>query len=142
MRHLMPPGALLGVLLVAAAACTTVQSGAGGAGVRLLVARPTVAAGDTVTITLENGSRDSIGYNLCTSGLERRSGGGWSAVPNDRMCTMELRTLAPEARATYPLDIPSDLAPGEYRVVTGVERLAARERLEVTSEPFTVAASR
>ena len=45
----------------------------------------TIASGGSMTLTLDNESGGAIGYNLCASGLERRSGGGWHPLPENRM---------------------------------------------------------
>lgn len=94
----------------------------------------TVSQERALELALHNGSAKPIGYNLCASGLERRSEGGWQAVPSTRVCTMELRTLAPgrAARFSAPLGSPP---PGEYRVVTGIDGHPAGK---VSSEPFIV----
>jgi hypothetical protein len=106
--------------------------------VRLRVEPTELAAGDSITLVLENGSPDRIGYNLCTSDLQRSNDGGWETVPSDRVCTMELRTLPPGERARYPLSLASGLAEGEYRYRTRVERLERGDRSDVPSEVFRV----
>lgn len=98
----------------------------------------TPSAGDTVTLVLDNRSPHSVGYNLCTSVLERSSGAGRQAVPSDRVCTMELRTLEPGQRARYSMEVPEGLAPGEYVYLANVEVLDTGERRAVRSEPFRV----
>ena len=47
----------------------------------------------SLELLLRNGSAQAIGYNLCASTLERRSGDGWQPVASQRVCTMELRLL-------------------------------------------------
>lgn len=93
----------------------------------------TVSQGRILELALRNGSSQPIGYNLCASGLQQRSEDGWRAVPSTRVCTMELRTLAPgeAARLRLPLE---DLRSGEYRAVTRVDGAPG----EVSSEPFVV----
>lgn len=108
------------------------------AGVRLMLAATSAAPADTITITLDNTSSATVGYNLCTSSLERRTGDEWQPVPSDRVCTMELRMLEPGEQAGFPLPLPPDLTPGEYRVVTGLHPTDADERVDVASTPFTV----
>ena len=106
--------------------------------VRLSVEPAEVAAGDSITLVLNNQSSDRIGYNLCTSELERSTAGRWEIVPSDRVCTMELRTLPPAEEARYPLDLPSGLAAGEYRYSTKVERLGTGDRTDLRSDVFRV----
>jgi hypothetical protein len=86
-----------------------------------------------VLLRLTNGSRDAVGYNLCSSSLQRRSGSTWQTQPTGEMCTMELRTLQPGASATFEKTLPTDIAPGDYRYVTRVEGAA-----EVASNVFTI----
>jgi hypothetical protein len=93
----------------------------------------TVSQERALELSLRNGSAQAIGYNLCASGLERRSEGRWQAVPTRRVCTMELRTLPPGGAARYQISL-EDVPPGEYR---------ARARIdgnppEVATDPFIV----
>jgi hypothetical protein len=74
----------------------------------------TVSQDRSLELQVHNRSSQPIGYNLCASSLERRSEGRWQAVPTQRMCTMELRSLPPGEAARYRIAI-TDLAPGEYR---------------------------
>jgi hypothetical protein len=61
----------------------SIQSGAG-EGVALRVEPGEVSAGDSVTLVLANGTAGAIGYNLCTSGLERQVDDDWQpAIDND-----------------------------------------------------------
>jgi hypothetical protein len=89
-------------------------------------------------ITLRNGSSEAAGYNLCSSTLQQRSGTEWTPVPSDRVCTMELRTLEPGAEDTFTLNLPTDLASGDYRFSTGIERLSSGDRVDLATEPFVV----
>ncbi|MGH9457099.1 MAG: hypothetical protein ACRD2J_05600 [Thermoanaerobaculia bacterium] len=85
-----------------------------------LVAEP--AGGDTIRLTLTNGSMQSVGYNLCASALQRREGSVWMPVESDVVCTLELRTLAPSESTTYDQTIPDGgLEPGVYRYTTSIE---------------------
>lgn len=106
--------------------------------VRLSVEPVEVSAGDSIKLVLDNQSSDRIGYNLCTSALERSRDSDWEAVPSDRVCTMELRTLPPGEQARYPLSLPSGLAAGEYRYTTKVERLETGDRSDLRSDTFRV----
>lgn len=133
MRTLIP------TLLVFLAACGTSLELGGDASPITLGVDPDVASpGATVELTLTNSSADPIGYNLCTSGLERRDGGDWEPVASNRVCTMELRTLEPGSAARYSYELPAGLASGEYRFTTTAENLTAGGRTGVRSEAFTV----
>lgn len=129
----------LTLLAVAFVACTTTGSGAGSNGVTMTVTPERAEPGDSVTLVLRNDSQDELGYNLCTSGLLRRTDGdAWEPVPSDRACTRELRMLSPRQRATYDLDLPAGLAPGTYRFETNVQRIEQNVSETVASESFTV----
>lgn len=107
-------------------------------GITLDVEPWTAAPGETMVLTLRNGFPERVGYNLCTSALERERAGGWEAVPSDRACTMELRTLGPGEQATYQLELDDDLDAGEYRYRTTVHLMETETRREVTTETFSV----
>lgn len=113
-------------------------SGSSAPDVSLAVEPAAASTGESITLLLRNESSGAIGYNLCTSGLERQVGGDWQAVPSDRVCTMELRTLEPGQQARHAAELPGGLPPGRYRYHTTVERLGAGLRDAVRSEPFRV----
>jgi hypothetical protein len=115
-----------------------IRAGTPAAGVSLRVLPEEVAAGDSVTLLLSNGEPGGIGYNLCTSGLERRSESGWQPLASERICTMELRTLSPGEEVRYPMRLPAGLAAGEYRFHATVEGLDGGERMEVRSGSFRI----
>jgi len=98
----------------------------------------TIAAGGSMTLTLDNESAGTIGDNLCASGLERGSGVGWQLVPENRLCTMELRTLQPRNEISEELRLPETLASGDYRYTTTVERIETRGRDAIASNQFRV----
>jgi hypothetical protein len=93
------------------------------------------SAGATMSLTLRNGSRERIGYNLCTSAIVTSTG---RSVDSDRVCTMELRTLNSGASANYSYELPDDLADGTYRFVTQVERMESGGRSSIRSTGFRV----
>ena len=93
--------------------------------------RASVSQERRLELQLRNNSQRTLGYNLCASNLERRSGQAWQPVASQRICTMELRTLAPGGEARYALAL-EELPPGEYRATTRVEGLP----LAVITEPF------
>ena len=129
--------ALLLSLLALAACGPSMQAGAS-SDVTLTVEPQTVATGGSVTLSLRNDSENEVGYNLCSSGLEQNVDGTWTAVPSDRVCTMELRLLHPGEEATYPLELPISVQPGEYRFVTNVDMAAVEDFGPVRSDPFRV----
>ena len=103
--------------------------------VTLSAAPARVSPGATMTLTLRNGSSGQVGYNLCTSAIETTAG---QAVPSDRVCTMELRTLEPGRSATYAYEIPSQIASGSYRFVTNASRIDGGAQNAVRSNTFEV----
>lgn len=109
------------VLMLGCAACAS-------QGVTLTA---TVSQERSLELALRNGSAQAIGYNLCASSLERRSGDRWQPVASQRICTMELRSLAPggEARYRVPLE---NVPPGEYRARARIDGTPP----EVATEPF------
>jgi hypothetical protein len=108
-------------------------------GVHLRVEPESVSVPGSVTLVLSNESPEEVGYNLCTSSLERSVAGSWQAVPSDRVCTMELRMLPPGDEARLPLELPADLASGEYRFLTSVEMTRVGDQGPVRSEAFRIA---
>lgn len=99
-----------------------------------------MSAGDSVELVLENRSSEPVGYNLCVSDLERSRDGDWVPVPEDRVCTLELRTLPPGEEDRFGLTLLQGLDPGEYRFSTRVERLETGERALLVGEVFRVEA--
>lgn len=92
-------------------------------------------AGQKVMLTLRNGTAAPVGYNLCSSTLQRRWE-SWEAVKTDEVCTMEIRTLEPGGSATFEKTLPSDPRSGEYRYVTNVG--VENKGVMVESNPFRV----
>lgn len=107
-------------------------------GITFEAQRPAYRRGDTATIVLRNGSSQPLGYNLCFSARELRTGASWTRFSPLRVCTMELRVLAPGAETTLREPITSEWQPGEYRMVTTVERMRSGDRGEIFTPPFTV----
>ncbi|HWH22321.1 MAG TPA: hypothetical protein VNT25_03385 [Allosphingosinicella sp.] len=101
-----------------------------GAGLSFTVEPRTAAPGTAVTLILRNGLPRPVSYNLCSSAVEQRQAGGWTAIPSDGVCTLELRGLQPGQEVRYPRTLPATLAPGEYRFRTGVELQPNRAGLE------------
>lgn len=121
------------------ACSSSIQSGPA-ADVTLTATPGTVAAGDSLVLTLDNGTPGQIGYNLCASSLERQTADGWEVVPTDIVCTMELRILEAGQEASYPAALPTPLSPGQYRYNTSVQFMEANEGHRVTSNAFRVTA--
>jgi hypothetical protein len=128
------------VLLGCAPAADSDQTAMPTADVALSVQPPTATPGDslTLTLTLSNESSGPVGYNLCSSRLERSAGNDWEPIRENRMCTLELRTLPPGEQTTYSVQLPPDIEPGEYRFATNVQMLDGTERNLVRSTTFRV----
>lgn len=127
------------LLLALLGACGPSGSAEGRGGDLGLAVEPEVAQpGDSVVLLLRNGSGEPIGYNLCTSRLERREESEWVRLPPDRVCTRELRTLPHGEVARYPLALAADLDAGSYRYLAMIARLESRSRDTVATERFEV----
>jgi hypothetical protein len=95
-------------------------------------------SGETVRLTLTNRSDAAVGYNLCSSALLRREGGGWVVVPTDLVCTMEIRMLRPGASDSFRYPVPSGLTRGEYAWQARVEVPAGGAGRDVVSNPVSL----
>ncbi|MFZ2492480.1 MAG: hypothetical protein WA208_13445 [Thermoanaerobaculia bacterium] len=132
---------LLLIIALIAAACTPVATAPDAqpvttgsvAGVRFAVEK--VSTG-TIRLTLDNGAPHAIGYNLCSSELQSRSGAEWRPVPSEEMCTMQLLTLNPGHDATFEKRMPAGLPAGDYRYVTRVESPLGTPATRLATEPF------
>lgn len=90
----------------------------------------------TVKLTLSNESGNPIGYNLCTSALQRRTAEKWTGVETGEVCTMEIRTLPTGSTATFTKTLPDDTMSGQYRYATNVD--SGGNPVVVASEAFLV----
>lgn len=90
-----------------------------------------------VRLMLDNGASEPVGYNLCTSRLQRNDGGTWVAVPTDEVCTMQISTLNPGHDATFEKRLPAGIPTGEYRYVTRVEIPFGTPAQELATNTFT-----
>ena len=130
---------ILPVLIIAVAACGPSSGRRPASGEIALAVQPAAPSpGDSVHLTLSNRTAGQVGYNLCTSRLERQTGAGWEPIPSGRVCTMEIRGLPAGEEADYTLALPADLEPGSYRYATDVEPPDPAGRTPVASEPFRV----
>lgn len=93
---------------------------------------------EVLRLTLDNGSTNAIGYNLCASTLQRRDGSGWIDVPTNEICTMQILTLQPGADATFEKRLPALLEAGEYRYVTFVENPVGASSARVATREFLI----
>jgi hypothetical protein len=121
------------VPLVLLAACATATNDASEPGLSLSASPAIVSAGETITLTLSNQSAWPIGYNLCTSALEREAGTGWEPVPEDRICTMELRMLDPGSTSEQQIQLPATMPAGSYRYTANVEDRGSMEPISTAA---------
>ena len=70
----------------------------------------TYSPGDEVLLTLRNVYGQPIGYNLCSSQLQRSVNDAWEPVQEDRICTLQLETLEPGEVDTFSVSLPDTLA--------------------------------
>lgn len=86
-------------------------------GVQLTLDRSTYRPGAPVTLRLVNGTSRTFGFNACTRTIERERDGEWAPFPEpDRICTMELHMLEPDANVTAQTELPGNIGRGTYRV--------------------------
>jgi len=124
-------------LVVAACTLPPVAPQAGNSNVAVRLGTERVSA-DVIRLTLDNGASTPVGYNLCTSTLQRRTGSEWIAVPSEDVCTMQLHSLNPGRDATFEKRLPSGLPSGEYRYVTSVENPMGTAQTAIATEPFPI----
>jgi hypothetical protein len=117
---------------------TSPQSGSGDARAELVTLSTERLATDRVRLILRNGYNGPVGYNLCSSGLEKRAGSTWEPVRTDEFCTMEIRTLPGGQDATFEKRLPASLSAGEYRYVTSVEIPFPGQMTRIASPAFRV----
>jgi hypothetical protein len=136
-------GLCLVVLSVLGVGCGVVSSG--GVGPSMRTEATSYQPGDQVDLQLRNGLRPA-GSNLCFAfvTLQGHEAAGWVTVAADLgpstghlvACTAELGTLPPLGGAQVTVQLPSDLPPGEYRLVHELEVSGGRRA--VATDPFTV----
>lgn len=104
--------------------------------------QPTYAPGSEVSLRLQNGALQGLGFNLCFSALQRHEGGSWTPVagPDREFCQASESRLHPGSHADSSKSLDAALPEGEYRYVTNVE-WSDNEREDVVSNTFTVARS-
>ena len=108
------------------------------AGVVFRAERGDYRRGETAKIVLRNETGETIGYNLCVSARELRSGAGWTRYEPLRICTAAFFNLAPGAETVLNEPITDEWQPGEYRMVTTVNLPARNAHGELFTPSFTV----
>ena len=108
------------------------------AGVVFRAERDSYRVGETAKVVLRNQTDAAIGYNLCTTSRELRSGSEWKRYAPLRVCTAAFYNLAPGAEAVLDEPVTAEWQPGEYRLVTMVNLPAKNTHGEVFTPVFTV----
>lgn len=111
---------------------------ASGAGVTLRAEAAQWSPGAPVTLTLENNSSSTVGFNLCFHALERRNGEGWSLMQDARVCTAHLDTAGAGASHSHQTHLPQTLPAGEYRFRVALYLASENASRDVASSPFQV----
>lgn len=73
--------------------------------------------GDPVELRVVNQTAGSYTYNACTRVVERQSDSTWTAVQEDRICTMIAHVLGPNETRVERTELGEQLKPGTYRVL-------------------------
>ena len=110
-------------------------------GVELHVDATAYAAGDTVGMTLINGSDEDIDYSLCSGTvLEQRVSGVWGDAPSQppANCVGGFTRLKKGQQATGELPLPGDLGEGDYRFRTRVQAVGPNTLQDIASNAFRV----
>lgn len=109
-------------------------------GLRYETDRAAYSRNDEIVSQLVNASEHAVGYNLCTSALERRTGGGWAVVQRspERPCILPLYILRPGQTTTYREPASAVPSPGTYRLRAQVEAPLNNGTRHITTPPFTV----
>lgn len=102
--------------------------------------RTAYARNDEIVSQLVNTSERDVGYNLCTSALERRTGSGWVVVRRnpDHPCILPLYILRPGQTASYRELASVVPSAGTYRLRAHVETPLNNGMRHITTNPFTV----
>ena len=131
-----PPGTAAGSTTL-----TRIDTTPASGGVTLTLDRASYAPGAPVTMRITSQTRDTLGFNQCSSRtIERQEGNGWVPVREpQRMCTMELRLLMPNETQTATTDLPATLSAGTYRMVLRLGRQSTQGgEVRAVSTPFRV----
>lgn len=103
--------------------------------------RKSYRAGDPVELRVVNETGNGYTYNPCTRIVERQTDSTWTAVKEERICTMIAHMLEPNASRVERTELGEELPPGTYRILVrfAPDTPAARARpIDARSEPITV----
>jgi hypothetical protein len=102
-------------------------------GVTLQLDREQATPGETLELTIENGTRTRLEYGVAYR-LERRTGDGWRWVNRDAAFILILKMIEPGARDHEEIQLPDDLKPARYRIVKEFDDPATHKTLRATVE--------
>jgi hypothetical protein len=102
-------------------------------GVTLQLDRERAAPGDTLELTIENGTPNRLEYGVAYR-LERRTPDGWRWVNRDAAFILILKMIEPGARDREEIQLAGDLKPGRYRIVKAFDDPATHKTLRGTVE--------
>ena len=97
--------------------------------------------GDPVELRVVNETAGSYTYNACTRVAERQSDSTWTAVVEDRICTMIAHVLGPNATRVERTELGETLRPGTYRLLvrfTSEDATAGARPVLAYSQPISV----
>ena len=107
--------------------------------IRLSTDRDTYRVGDQVTLTLTNGSGNTILYTFCPETWEHRVGQTWVRSEALMLCIAAFETLAPGKAIRSSVTISDQIQPGEHRLVGYANDSHGSSTLESVITPtFTV----
>jgi uncharacterized membrane protein len=97
-----------------------------------------VPAGSELRYGIENRGRVPLTFGIC-GGLERREGGGWSAVDTKTACIELAEVLRPGESDPHccTIMVPAEAGSGEYRLVHTVNDGGRTLRLQAPVELAT-----
>lgn len=95
--------------------------------------------GSVITLTIRNTSAKSVGYNMCSSTLQRKRDEGWVTINSDTYCLLYLLVMKPGNSDQYKVDLGQRYNLGKtgvYRITTNVEFKG--ETFTLITDPFKI----
>ena len=85
--------------------------------VRVTTDKQSYRPGETVKLTIASSATARFTYNPCTRIVERETASGWTAVREERICTMVAHLLEPRQTNDEQTEMAEGIEPGRYRLV-------------------------
>ncbi len=92
-----------------------------------------------VTVVLTNTSTETVGYNPCTSTLQRKQVIRWETVEKNSICSAYLALLEPGETTQYKINLQQGYSlqkTGIYRIITEVQ--FKEETFKLATDPFSI----